>query len=191
MPIRRILTCATAAAALLVPAATTRAHAATPGRANPLVDLTDVVAQRVLVSDQVAAAKFPDQPIDAPAREQEELGAVRESAVELGLDPDATVAFFRDQIAASKVVQHGLFDYWRADPAAAPTSKPDLGGIRVELDQITTKLLTDLQQTKHLRESPACGPLRTTAELKVTADRHLDPLHFIALLRAMPSACTS
>jgi chorismate mutase len=186
MPIRRILTCATAAAALLIPAATAQAHASTP---NPLVELTDVAAQRVLISDQVAAAKFPDQPIDAPAREQEELDAARKSAIELGLDPDATVAFFRDQIAASKVVQHGLFAYWRANPAAAPTSKPDLGQIRVKLDRMTTELLTDLQQTKQLRQSPACGPLRTTAELHVAADRHLDPLHFIALLRAMPSAC--
>jgi chorismate mutase len=183
----RILACAAVAAALLVPA--TQAHASTPRTANPLVDLTDVAAQRVLISDQVAAAKFPDQPIDAPAREQEELDAVRTSAVGLGLDPDATVAFFRDQIAASKVVQHGLFAYWRANPDQAPTSKPDLGKIRIELDRMTTELLADLQQTKAIRQSPACGPLRTTAELKVTAQRHLDPLHFIALLRAMPSAC--
>jgi chorismate mutase len=182
-----MLTIAAAAAALLVP---TAAHASTSRATNPLVDLTDVAAQRVLVSDEVAAAKFPDQAIDAPAREQDELDAVRTSAVELGLDPDATVAFFRDQIAASKVVQHGLFAYWRANPDKAPTSKPDLGKIRIELDRMTTELLTDLQQTKELRQRPACGPLRTAAELKVTADRHLDPLHFIALLRAMPSTCT-
>lgn len=190
MPIRRILTCATAAAALLVPAATTTdADASTPHTGNPLVGLTDIAAQRVLISDQVAAAKFPDQPIDAPAREQQVLDAARKSAIEMGLDPAATVDFFRDQIAASKVVQHGLFAYWRANPADAPTSKPDLGKIRIELDQITTELLTDLQHTKRLRQSPACGPLRTAAELQVAADRHLDPLHFIALLRAMPSTC--
>lgn len=189
MPIRRILTCATAAAVMLAPAATTQAHAATPRSGNPLAALADVAAQRVLISDQVAAAKFPDQAIDAPAREQEELDAARKSAIEMGLDPDATVQFFRDQIAASKVVQHGLFAYWRANPAAAPTSKPDLGQIRVALDKITTELLTDLQQTQRIRQAPACGALRTTAELKVAADHHLDPLHFIALLRAMPSVC--
>src|SRR3979490_3044629 len=57
-----------------------QAVSAAPAPVKPLVrlgSLTDLVIQRLLVSDQVAASKFgTDSPIDAPAREQQELDAV-------------------------------------------------------------------------------------------------------------------
>lgn len=44
---------------------------------HTLVPLVDLAAQRVLVGDKVAAAKFgTDQPIDDPAREQQILDSV-------------------------------------------------------------------------------------------------------------------
>jgi chorismate mutase len=103
--------------------------------------LTDLATTRLLVSDQVAASKFgTGQPIDDPVREQQQLDQVRQQAVVLGIDPTATVQFFRDQITASKIVQRGLFRLWTAHPELAPTTRPDLGTIRQELDQLTTQI---------------------------------------------------
>ncbi|MGI5507855.1 gamma subclass chorismate mutase AroQ [Streptomyces sp. CA-106131] len=92
-----------------------------------LGSLTNLIVQRLLVSDLVAAAKFgTGTPINDPAREQQALGEVRQQAITLGLDPDETVAFFQGQITASKIVQEGLFAEWTAHPNEAPTARPDL-----------------------------------------------------------------
>ncbi|WP_235882285.1 gamma subclass chorismate mutase AroQ [Streptomyces apricus] len=107
-----------------------------------LIPLTDLVIERLQVSDDVAASKYgTDSPIEDPAREEQVLEQVRTQAVATGVDPDAAVAFFRDQITASKVVQKGLFARWSAHPQEAPTTRPDLGLIRERLDRLTTALL--------------------------------------------------
>ncbi|WP_211282477.1 chorismate mutase, partial [Streptomyces hygroscopicus] len=88
-----------AAAAVAAPGGPVRASL------RPLVELS---AERALVADEVAAAKWgTDSPIDDPAREREVLDAVARQAEELGADPVATARIFRDQIEASKVVQRG------------------------------------------------------------------------------------
>ena len=92
-----------------------RYRGAMSAHCRPLVDLA---ARRLLVSDRVAAG--------------------------LGLDTERAVRFFEDQIAASKVVQRGLFARWRENPGEAPTSPPDLATIRAELDQLTRQLLARL-----------------------------------------------
>jgi chorismate mutase len=57
--------------------------------------LTGLAITRLLVSDRVAASKLgTGQPIDDPAREQQELDQVRHQAVVLGIDLTATVQFF-------------------------------------------------------------------------------------------------
>ncbi|WP_324828047.1 MULTISPECIES: chorismate mutase [Streptomyces] len=158
-----------------------------------LGSLTDIVIQRLLVSDQVAASKFgTNSPIADPAREQQELDAVRQQAGTLGLDPDATVAFFRDQITASKVVQKGLFARWTAYPDEAPTTRPDLTQIRTQLDQLTTELLQGLKTTQHLRSTPvACTVQLALATQSGSIIDRLDALHRQALETATQSVCTS
>src|SRR5262249_29693738 len=100
------------------------------GKLGPL---TRLVIRRLLISDQGAPSKFAtDSPVDPPARERQELDRVRDQAGLLGLPADPTVAFFRDQISASKVVQTGLFAHWSARPDAAPVTRPELGAIRRE-----------------------------------------------------------
>lgn len=114
--------------------------------------LTDLVVERLRVSDDVAAAKFgTGSPIDDPAREQQVLDQVRQQAVALGLDPEQAAAFFRDQITASKVVQRGLFARWTVHPDETPTTRPDLGEIRTRLDRLTTDLLSELKDTVDVR----------------------------------------
>lgn len=184
------MTAATTASAAPSSARTsTLAHERSVG---PLGPLTDLVIQRLLVSDQVAAAKFgTGQPIDDPVREQQELAAVRQSAVSLGINPDAAVSFFQQQINASKVVQRGLFDRWTAHPDQAPTSRPDLGKIRTELDQLTAELLQQLvaQQPVLVREF-GCRIDLSLAETTGELFGHLDALHRHALAVALAQTCT-
>lgn len=159
---------------------------------GPLGPLTDLVIQRLLVSDQVAAAKFgTGLPIDDPVREQQELAAVRQRAVSLGISPDAAASFFQQQINASKVVQRGLFDRWTAHPDQAPTSRPDLGTIRAELDQLTTELLGQLvAQQSVLSHEFACRIDLSVADATGELLRHLDALHRHALQVALAQTCT-
>lgn len=172
-------------------------HGARPGvlaqlrSLGPLGPLTDLVIQRLLIGDQVAAAKFgTGQPIDDPTREQQELASVRQSAVSLGIDPDAAVSFFQQQITASKIVQQGLFDRWTAHPDDAPTTRPDLGTIRGELDQLTTELLQQLVAQKALLSRTfECGIDLNLADVTGEALNHLDALHRHALRIALSQTC--
>ncbi|WP_364704601.1 chorismate mutase [Streptomyces ossamyceticus] len=86
-----------------------RPPASAPSAAQGLTSLTDLFAERLLIADQVAAAKYGTaRPIDDPAREQRILDDVAARAVGLGLDPDVVVAVLRDQIEANKLVQRRL-----------------------------------------------------------------------------------
>jgi len=188
-----VTTATTASAAQLAPGAAEKpGPAAHEGSLGPLGPLTDLVIQRLRVSDQVAAAKFgTGLPIDDPAREQQELAAVRQSAVALGISPDTTVSFFQQQITASKMVQRGLFERWTEHPDQAPTSRPDLGTIRTELDQLTTELLQQL-----VAQQPVLShEFRCRIDLRLAAATgellgHLDALHRHALRVALSQTCT-
>ncbi|WP_218129246.1 chorismate mutase [Nonomuraea maritima] len=155
--------------------------------------LTDLVIQRLQVSDEVAASKFgTDSPIEDPVREQQVLDQVRAQAIAVGLAPDAAVAFFRDQITASKIVQSGLFALWTANPEQAPTTRPDLTRIREQLDRLTTNLLAELKSTQHLRAEPIpCAVNLVLANASGTALQRLDDLHRQALRTATHSVCRS
>lgn len=158
-----------------------------------LGSLTELVIQRLLVSDQVAAAKFgTTSPIDDPAREQQELDAVRQQAAALGLDPDATGRFFSDQITASKIVQQGDYTRWTAHPGEAPTSRPDLGQIREQLDRLTTQLLQELKATQAFRQEPVgCSVQLALAKESGVVLNGLDAAHRHALNTATRSVCLS
>ncbi|MFC9229158.1 chorismate mutase [Streptomyces decoyicus] len=167
------------------PAAAT-AHSAY-GRLGPLAGLS---AERLATGDLVAAAKWgTGGPIDDPAREQEVLDAVADQARRLGADPAATVRIFRDQIEASKVVQRGLHRRWHADPAQAPTTRPDLDEVRKEINRINGELVGAIARSPHARSAPYCAPLLTVAAAQVRHERHLDGLHTVALARSLRSVC--
>ena len=158
---------------------------------DQLDGLTELVVQRILIADDVAASKyFSGKPVDDPVREQQILTAVRASAVQLGIDPDETAAFFRAQIEASKVVQRGLLAYWAAHPDKAPTTGPDLNVIRQKLDALTTQLLTELVRVDNLRHTGLpCDIALIVADATTAARHHLDPLHREALRTASTATC--
>jgi chorismate mutase len=155
--------------------------------------LADLIIERLNVSDEVAASKFGTaSPIEDPAREEQVLEQVRTQAAAVGVDPDVAVVFFRDQITASKVVQKGLFARWTAHPEEAPTTRPDLGQIRQQLDRLTTELLQELKNTEELRDKP----VGCTVQLALAADsgavlERLDTLHRQGLRVATDSVCRS
>ncbi|MGY0056145.1 gamma subclass chorismate mutase AroQ [Streptomyces sp. LZ34] len=193
---------AEAAPAVSAPAsAPASAGAPTPpyGRLLPIADLS---AQRLLTADQVAAAKYryaapprggTDSPIDDPERERQVLEAVAEQARALGADPEATVRIFRDQIEANKLVQRGLYRRWEADPAQAPTERPDLSKVRLEINRINGELvraIADSAQDWGWAVAPrSCAGWLTVAAVRTRHDRRLDALHSVALERSLRSVC--
>ncbi|MEV0601992.1 chorismate mutase [Streptomyces sp. NPDC050315] len=200
--LRGALTMAAAAAVLFtgapgaVAASATPAAQAAPSAAHPggpyavLRPIVALSAERLATADLVAAAKWgTGSPIDDPAREQQVLDAVAQRARELGADPDRTVAVFRDQIEANKIVQRGLHRRWAADPAQAPTTRPDLNEVRKEINRINEGLVRALADSAPARRSPSCTPVLAVASAHVVRDEHLDPLHTIALARAVRSVC--
>ena len=138
-----------------------------------------LVVERLLVTDGVAAAKFGSgSSVDDPEREERLLDQVRAQSGAAGVDPDLAVAFMRDQITASKVVQRGLLTRWAAWPDEAPTASPDLRTVRERLDRLTTDLL---------RELAAVGRIEQLAAGDIPAVERLDELHRTALDAAMRS----
>lgn len=157
------------------------------GELRPLAVLS---AERLATGDLVAAAKWgTGSPIDDPAREQEVLDTVADQARRLGADPAATVRVFRDQIEANKVVQRGLYRRWDADPAQAPTERPDLQEVRKEINRINGALVRALAGSPRARSAPYCAPLLTAAAVRVHQQRNLDALHTAALARSLRSVC--
>ncbi|PWG08114.1 chorismate mutase [Streptomyces sp. V2] len=204
-PTRRALTTLAVAAAVALGATGTAvaapqapaAHAATTTASTTagtytLHSIADLAAQRLATADLVAAAKFgTSSPIDDPAREQQVLDAVAAQAEQLGADPDAVRKVFRDQIEANKLVQRGLFQRWTDHPDQAPTSRPDLSVVRVEINRINTELVKALAATTADRSGYVCYPELYISAAQVRHERHLDRLHTEALFRALPSVCES
>ncbi|MFI9257697.1 chorismate mutase [Streptomyces sioyaensis] len=182
-----------AAAAPATPKAPATAPASAATAHSPYAQLRPLAtfsAERLATADLVAAAKWgTSSPIDDPAREQEVLKSVAEQARQLGADPAATTRIFRDQIEANKVVQRGLYRQWDANPAQAPTERPDLQEVRKEINRVNGELVRAIAASPHARSAPSCTPLLTVAAAQVRAERQLDGLHTAALARSLPSVC--
>jgi chorismate mutase len=154
---------------------------------GPLIEL---VIRRLFLGDLVAAAKFgTGLPLTDPAREQEELDHIRRDATRRGIDPEGAVALFQDQMDASKLLQDGLFRRWAAHPEEAPMIRPELGQIRLQLDEVTTEIMQLLTITETVG-SPARVPPARQADALVCepALNRLDGLHRRALNVALRSS---
>ena len=198
-----VAVCATAAVTVTGTAPATPASAAVQEAALPetavraaavtsgLAPLTELFAERLLIADKVAAAKYgTDKPIDDPVRERQILEDVAARAVALGLDPDQVSAVFRDQIEANKLVQRGLYARWDAHPEERPTERPDLvKEVRPQLDRITTEVLAALRETQGVRAGSSCLPRLSVAAARSAYGHRLDLLHMEGLRRALPSVC--
>lgn len=182
-----------AAAGLLLAGATPAEAAADHGPAkNKLTSLVGLAAERILLADKVAAAKFgTSSPIEDPVREQQVLDHAAGLAAGAGVDPEETVEFFRAQIEMSKFVQHGLYELWTRRPDLAPTERPDLATeVRPQLDRITAAFIEQLAASERLR-GPTVRCLVSLIDAGVAADSryHLDSLRERALWGAVEPVC--
>ncbi|WP_207755678.1 gamma subclass chorismate mutase AroQ [Nonomuraea cypriaca] len=130
-----------------------------------LARLTDLTVRRILLADQVAAAKYgTSRPIDDPARERQVLDSVATLSRSIGLAPKDGVDFFTAQIEAAKVVQRGLYAHWKAHPELRPSERPELATeVRPRLDLLTTRILRQLKATLGVREPTAACRIVTGA----------------------------
>ena len=144
-----------------------------------MTGLVELAAQRILLADKVAAAKFGTSlPIDDPVREQQLLDSVATMSRTTGVDPDAIVQFFRDQIEANKVVQRGLHSRWDTDPETRPMNRPDLSSeVRPQLDEITHQILLQFRSTQQYgRHAKPDRPTTFGSGLPTELRQHLDDL---------------
>lgn len=153
--------------------------------------LAGLSAERLELADRVAAAKLRSgTPVADPARERVVLEEAARKATARGLDPVVARRVFRDQIEASKAVQRGLLQRWRAHPEQRPTGRPDLAGeVRPALDRITTGLIDALTEVAPRRGTPGCRAALTTEAAGQAVQRRFDPLHSRGLSRALASVC--
>ena len=126
-----------------------------PHFANPLAALVDAAAQRLLTAEAVAAWKFNTGGVVVdPRREQEVIEAVATYAVARSVDPDYVKGVFRDQIDATRALEHGRIAQWKLDPASVPADVPELSACRADIDELNRTMVDEIR--------PAVGLLALT-----------------------------
>lgn len=141
----------------------------------PVDTLLALVVRRLAVAETVAAAKWSSGgPVEDRAREAVVVAAAAARARRAGLDATYVCRVMAAQIEASKIVQRGLLARWRDEPGSAPTSGPELSGVRPTLDAIDEELVAALAAPGSPRMSPG----------RVLADHH-DGLRRRALMCAL------
>lgn len=155
--------------------------------ADGLTRVVELVAERAVLSDRVAAAKAGTaRPVTDPVREKAVLDEARADAARAGVDPEWTARVFADQIAASTEVQHRLLRAWSDRPDTRP-APADLARVRPELDRIGDDLVAALAVAAPARAHEDCAA--TLAQAAVEVARPLDEVHKAALGRALTSVC--
>jgi len=155
-----------------------RTHNATV--ADWLDTLIELIFQRLSLAEDVAAEKFSSgRPVDDPAREQQILDRVARTLEGAGPYQQAVLQFFRNQIAANKIIQRGLHQHWRAHPEEIPAVHPGLADqIRPELDRITARMVWQLA---YMNELPELG----RAHIQDLLDKKLATRPFVRRFRGL------
>jgi chorismate mutase len=152
--------------------------------------LVDAAAVRLQTADPVAAVKWLTKgDIEDPARVDQVLAAVTADAVSADLDASYVRQVFTDQINATEGVEYARFSEWKLNPAAAPTSAPDLSASRSAIDALNETMVTEIASHWQLLRSPDCVADRDEAIAAVTSAHQLDALYRGALDFATRSYC--
>ncbi|MFS0896308.1 chorismate mutase [Mycolicibacterium litorale] len=176
-----------AGAALGAAVTATPAHADDGG---PLTALVDAAAQRLSTAEPVAANKWNTKaPIEDPVRVQQVLAAVTTDASARGVDAERVRRVFADQIAATEAIQYSRFAQWKLDPAAAPTTAPELASSRSVIDGLNRTMVEQMAAQWPLLQSPQCADRVREATEAVATARALDQLYRDALWFATRSYC--
>jgi len=166
------------------------APAAVADPPSPLYQLVDTAAQRLLTADPVAAFKWvKGGPIEDAARAEQVLDSVGADATSHGIDPHLVRRVFQDQIHSTEGIEYIRFGQWKFDPAAAPTSAPDLSESRAAIDMYNHAMVNEIATHQDSLKGPDCIAERDDAKTAVVAARQLDPLYQQALDVATRSYC--
>jgi chorismate mutase len=140
--------------------------------------LVVLIARRLMLGADVAAVKFIDGgQIDDPVREKEILDWVANRLCGDSVGRHTAMAFFRDQIVANKVIQRGLHEHWRENPADFPVRWRRLAEeIRPQLDVINRHMLMMLLQSAPPLSEEQVTAARDLLDLKLGAGLLLRPL---------------
>jgi chorismate mutase len=175
------------AAALFLAGAPTTAHAQPPG---PLFALVDTAAARLATADPVAAYKWINGgPITDRQRADQVLESVGADAQAHGIDAQYVRRIFTDQIDATEGVEYIRFGQWKFDPATAPTTAPDLGESRSQIDGFNKAMVEEIALQSNWLHGPGCTAQLAQATEAVATARRLDPLYRQALTSATRSYC--
>jgi len=160
---------------------------------NALQRLVETSAQRLIIAEQVALAKWDmGIPVEDASREAQLIVHAVTAGQARGLDQQLVSKFFRAQIEANKLVQYALLAEWRR-VGKAPDHRPvDLPNtIRPELDEVDTLLIAELEESIAIRASAPCRIeiAKAAGRYVSTHKKSFAPLKAIALDRALASVC--
>ncbi|WP_218020037.1 gamma subclass chorismate mutase AroQ [Nocardia anaemiae] len=188
-------------ASVLVCVAATLLMAAPDGRAQALDDdpaldrIVALVTERLDTADAVAAAKWAtaaqnggEPSIDDPVREAQVYDAMGRLGADRGLPESWIHQVFYGQIEANKIVQRGLVGRWRFDPAAVPSTPPDLASVRPVIDRVNVEILDQLALRRAELTGPNCAE-RLVPPVFGMLGSGRDALHQAALVRAAAALC--
>jgi chorismate mutase len=160
---------------------------------NALQRLVETSAQRLVIAEQVALAKWDKGiPVEDASREAQVIVHAVTAGQSRGLGQQLVSNFFRAQMEANKLVQYALLAEWRR-VGKAPDHRPvDLANtIRPELNEVDTTLIAQLQESTAIRASASCRVEIAKAVGRYVSEHKnsLGPLEAIALDRALATAC--
>jgi chorismate mutase len=165
-----------------------------PNAIDKLQQLVETSAQRLVLAEQVALAKWDTgTPVEDAPREAQVIASAIEAGESRGLEQKAVANFFRAQIEANKLVQYSLLAEWRRAGKAPDHAPVNLAGtIRPELDQVQTALIAELAETAGVRASASCRTdvARAVGKYESAHRNSFSSLRLIALDRAVAAACT-
>lgn len=155
-----------------------------------LHELVDAATLRLQTAEPVAASKWlSGAPITDAVRAQQVLAAVAADAAHLGVPAEYVTELFTNQINATEAIQYSRFSWWKLEPAAAPSSAPDLSSSRALIDELNRRMVAEIAEAWPVLRSPDCKARLDTAKSEVASERELDPLYQQALDAATRSYC--
>ncbi|WP_084523478.1 chorismate mutase [Nocardia inohanensis] len=156
----------------------------------PLFELVQAAAQRLLIADDAAAAKWGTEiPINDPPRERQVLDAVTAMATDRGVDPGYVHRVFRDQIDATEAIEYLRFAQWKLDPAQAPAARPDLAAARGRIDTLNRRMVEAIARDGAELRAADCAMKVAAAVTVAVPTLRLSPDYALALTRATRSYC--
>lgn len=159
---------------------------------NPLRSLVEMSAERLLIAEKVAYAKWDHGvPVEDTSREASVLLAAVEAARQRGLDAKQVERFFRAQIEANKIVQYTLIAEWQRKGAAPRHAPVQIADIRIDLDKIESGFIDALSKSVAERSAESCNRdvARLVGEHLRSQKMKEESLQAVALDRATSAVC--